>query len=146
MARLQCWLAVVSCSTYLSTSATERLQALFLWPHTTLSRPISTRCNSKFRSPLSNEKRGHGSEDSTHWEIFKSYTTNVNPSTPFHSVKLLLHLTVKKRELQNVLWSLNGDWIILPRVWFMIIFAYEWKIWQWTGELMILLLCLSHIL
>lgn len=90
MAMSQCWLAVVSCSICLSTSATERLQAVFLRPHTTLSRPISTRCNSEFRSlQLSNEKRGHGSEDSTYWG-YVNLTQQMLISGHFQSYRFML--------------------------------------------------------
>lgn len=50
MAKSQCSLAVASCSICLSTSATDKLQLLFFLPQTTFSKPVSTLCNSEFKS------------------------------------------------------------------------------------------------
>lgn len=60
IARSQCSLAVVSCSMCLSTSATDKLQLLFFRPQTTFSSPVSTLCNSEFKSlQLSVEQKEH---------------------------------------------------------------------------------------
>lgn len=139
MARSQCWLAVVSCLMCLFTSATERLHELFLWPHTTVSRPISTRCNSKFRSlQLSNKKRGHGSEDSTHIILH-----NVNFSASLSSVALLLHLMVKIRNYNNCIYNQQ---VLIKLVWphaYFIMFFFMSHDEQSTEKLIIILLIIT---